>query len=46
MNLEEFKAHVESQRKISTQNAVIKMISAKDYLTKDDLFDQDDLAID
>jgi hypothetical protein len=45
MNLDEFKAHIEAQRKASAQDAISKIVSAKEYITKDDLFDQDDLAI-
>lgn len=44
MNLEEFKTYVEETRKTSTQNAISKMLNPT-YVLAEDLFDQDDLAI-
>ena len=43
MNLDEFKAHVLATRKNSTQTAISTILLAKDYISQDDLFDQDDL---
>ena len=43
MKLHEFKELVEATRKNSTQNAISKMIAPKEYISANDLFDQDDL---
>ena len=43
MNLQEFKQYVENQRWASRQDAIAKIVSATDYVSANDLFDQDDL---
>ena len=43
MNLDEFKQYVENQRWASRQDAIAKIAGATDYVSVNDLFDQDDL---
>ena len=43
MNLDEFKQHIENQRWASRQEAIAKIVSVTDYISVNDLFDQDDL---
>ena len=43
MNLDEFKQHIENQRWASRQEAIAKIVSVTEYISVNDLFDQDDL---